>query len=537
MGRLFFRLPTRRGLSHLPLRLLIVVPFVLQVSVATGLTGWLSMRQGQRAVNQVASDLRSSITQQIEYRLEDFLATSHLVNQLNYDAISLKQIDPTDEDALFRHFMQQSQQFSYIDSIFFGAVNGEFVGHTTMGNKAHQFMRAGPSLDNQIQFAKVNEATGQPAEVVQVTEGWNTQTRPWYRAAVAAKGPTWGEIFPYHAYPVLALSASRPVYGDNGELLGVLGNNFFLTHISSFLQKMTISDHGQAFIMERSGLLVASSTPTKPFDIVQGQPRQSYSLTSQDPLIRASAGLLFNQVGGDWSRIQPQQLEFRLDGDRQFMQVSALHDDYGLDWLIVVIMPERDFMAAIKASRRNTIVLCTLALAGAIASGLYTSRWITRPLHDLSLASQAIADGDLNQEIGPTGLQELEGLAQAFNRMARQLATSFRELQRSKAEIEQANAEIQQQSRLFRLMAENMSDLVCLHGVDGTYLYISPSVEWLLGYTPDELVGLQPHSLIHPDDLSQCQWHLHWPGGVTADLEPMVYRMRHHRGHYVWLVH
>jgi diguanylate cyclase (GGDEF)-like protein/PAS domain S-box-containing protein len=536
MVRRFPGLPNRGAFSRLPLRLLIVVPFVLQVAVAVGLTGWLSMHQGQRTVNHVASQLRSSVSHHIEYKLEDLLGTSHLINQINFDAIALGQLDPNDSEALFRQFMQQSQTFSYIDSIFFGQTNGEFVGHTNLGVQAHQMMRAGPSLDNHIQFLAVDPSTGHPTQLLSSTPGWNTQTRPWYRAAVEAKGPVCGKIFPYYAYPVLAISASVPVYDNNDELIGVLGNNFFLTHLSRFLREMDISEHGQAFIMDRSGLLVASSTETEPFEIVQGRPQQSYSVTSKDPLIRASARLLLNQSGGDWSRIQPQQLDFRLGRDRQFMQVATLNDDYGLDWLIVVIMPESDFMAAIEASRRNTIVLCALALAGAIASGLYTSRWITRPLSAFSSASQAIADGDLNQAIGPTGFQELEGLAQAFNRMAERLKRSFSDLKQSKAETERANAEIQQQAALFRLMAENMSDLVCLHGADGKYLYVSPSVEWLLGYTPEELIGLAPFSLVHPDDQGQCRNQLALPtAGATLDLAPMVYRMRHRQGHYIWL--
>ncbi|MFQ4139555.1 PAS domain S-box protein [Nodosilinea sp. PGN35] len=536
MGRSFPPLPNRGTFNRIPLRLLLVVPFVLQVSAAVGLTGWLSLRQGQRAVNQVASQLRDSVTHHIEYKLEAFLATSHLVNQLTYDAIDLGQLDPTDEEAMFRHFMRQSRQFGHIDSIFFGRADGEFVGYTTLGQRGSQLMRAGPSLDNYIQFVKVDGTTGQPQEVLRSTAGWNTQTRPWYRAALQAQGPVWGEVFPYHAYPVMALPASRPVYGDDGALIGVLGNNFFLTHISDFLQDMHISDRGQAFIIDRAGLLVASSTQTAPVESVQGNPQQSYSLLDQDPLIRATAQLLFNQAGGDWGRVQPQQAEFRLGHEQQFMQVASLADDVGLDWLIVVVMPESDFMAAIEASRRNTIALCALALAGAIASGLYTSRWITRPLSAFSSASRAIADGHLNQAIGPTGLQELEGLAHAFNAMAARLEASFGDLQRSKAEIEHAHAEIQQQAALFRLMAENVSDLVCLHGLDGRFLYVSPSAEWLLGYTPDALVGLQPCSLAHPDDLDQCQMHLQAPAeGRAPDQRPVLYRMRHRQGHYIWL--
>jgi hypothetical protein len=103
--------------SRIPLRLLLVVPSVLQVSVAVGLTGWSSLPQGQRAVNEVARQLRSKVFHHIQREIETLTVTSHLVSQLNYDALGLGQLDPTDSAALFRHFMRQSRTFPHVDSL------------------------------------------------------------------------------------------------------------------------------------------------------------------------------------------------------------------------------------------------------------------------------------------------------------------------------------------------------------------------------------------------------------------------------------
>ncbi|NEU81847.1 hypothetical protein [Nostoc sp. UIC 10630] len=44
-----------RNLIHrLPLRSLLIVPFVLQIFAAVGLTGYISLRNGQKAVNDVS---------------------------------------------------------------------------------------------------------------------------------------------------------------------------------------------------------------------------------------------------------------------------------------------------------------------------------------------------------------------------------------------------------------------------------------------------------------------------------------------------
>ncbi len=51
--------PTSTSTRKLPLRFVLIVPFVLQIFAAVGLVGWLSFRNGREAVNEVASQLRS----------------------------------------------------------------------------------------------------------------------------------------------------------------------------------------------------------------------------------------------------------------------------------------------------------------------------------------------------------------------------------------------------------------------------------------------------------------------------------------------
>ncbi len=52
----------------------------------------------------------------------------------------------------------------------------------------------------------------------------------------------------------------------------------------------------------------------------------------------------------------------------------------------------------------------------------------------------------------------------------------------------------------YRLLADNVSDVIAVYNVDGTFRYVSPSVFHLLGFTPEELLGRTTFSLIHPDD-------------------------------------
>jgi len=54
----------------------------------------------------------------------------------------------------------------------------------------------------------------------------------------------------------------------------------------------------------------------------------------------------------------------------------------------------------------------------------------------------------------------------------------------------------------FRLLAELSADVICRVGVDGKFLYVSPSSLRVLGWTPEEMISMPPFALAHPDDLS-----------------------------------
>jgi PAS domain S-box-containing protein len=57
----------------------------------------------------------------------------------------------------------------------------------------------------------------------------------------------------------------------------------------------------------------------------------------------------------------------------------------------------------------------------------------------------------------------------------------------------------------YRLLAERTTDYVAVERSDHTLAYASPSVERLLGYRPDELVGTDARKLVHPDDVESSR--------------------------------
>ena len=87
----------------------------------------------------------------------------------------------------------------------------------------------------------------------------------------------------------------------------------------------------------------------------------------------------------------------------------------------------------------------------------------------------------------------------------------------------------------YRLLAENVHDLVGLHDADGTYRWVSPSSRSLLGYPPETLVGTKPHDWFHPEDHERILGGAESPVHQDEGVRTVRFRQRHRDGHYVWL--
>ncbi len=422
---------------------------MVQIFAAVGLIGYLSLRNGQKAVNDLATQLRQEVTARVQQHLHTYVETPHKVNQINANAIRSGLLNVEDFLLLESHFWQQIQLFPRASYIQFGNADGEFIGIERMNNGTFNVEVKDQDVTGEDLYTYLMDERGlRTTNPLSVVENYDARVRPWYRAAVQADLATWSEIYQFSSREVVRLgtTAVQPVYDDNGTFLGVLGTDIVISQLSDFLKSLKIGQSGQIFLLERDGWLVASSTIEQPAIINSNQQAQRIQAKdSTDFLINSTARKLTEQFGKLTSIENSQQFDFRLDGQRHLAQVLPFSDGRGLDWLIVVVVPESDFMAQINANSRITILLCLVALVMATWLGIFTSGWITRPILSLSKASRTLAkraasadltSGELEKEVKVKGINELEILAQSFNQMAQQLQESFMALEKTNSELE-----------------------------------------------------------------------------------------------------
>ncbi|OKH19729.1 hypothetical protein NIES208_00960 [[Limnothrix rosea] IAM M-220] len=426
----------------LPLRTVLIAPFVLQIVGTVGVVGWLSFRNGQKTVNELSTQLTSEITFRIEERLQNYLNIPHQINRLNTDSVRLGLLDPSNVEQMEKNFWRQIQQFEAATYIYFGSPAPEFIGAGREGNDITLGYSNSEAPGRFFRTYRAN-VKGDRLELLNVVTGYELLERPWYQTAIAHTEPVWGEPYVWHApYPNLALPAVTAVYTP--EFRGVFAVDFSLFDISEFLRKIRVGKTGKTFIMDRNGLLIANSGETLAFRETNQTIERIAGVDSENQLIRSASEFLQNEFV-DLNEIRSSiHLEFEQNNSRQLLQVSPYGDAYGLNWLIVVVIPESDFMAQIHQSARQTVFLCTVAFITALALGIWTSRWVLAPILRLNKISQGLADGNWQQEIKSDRRDELGQLTEAIAQMAAQLKTAFTDLEarvdRRTADLAKSNA-------------------------------------------------------------------------------------------------
>ncbi|MBD2505949.1 HAMP domain-containing protein [Nostoc muscorum FACHB-395] len=518
------KIPYPRKGKAFPLQIVLVVPFLIQIFGAVSLVGYLSFKNGQRAVNDLAEQLIDRTSEVVDEHLKSYLAIPQTLNQINADAIRRGILDVRVGEARLKHRQTLGKYFwdqmhaSDLTYIGIGLTTGEGLGAARYDGKTITIddWTAKPP-NNTSTYATDNQGN---RTQVNARWDWNNFKESWYTQPIAAGKPIWAKIVTgnYPTGPYIAASASRPIYDSQNRLLGMIACDIHLLKLSDFLRNLDISKSGQVFLLERDGTLIASSGTEKPFVLVNQDIRRLRAIDSSDPIIQNIAKHL--QSSGFASITQDTDFQLEVQGKRHFVDVIPWRDKYGLNWLMVVSVPENAFMAQINANTGITIALCFGALVVASVMSVFTSHWIVHPILRLNLASKAMASGNLAQTVETGVIQELNTLSNSFNYMAEQLHESFTALEKSKEKledrVEERTTELKntleelQRTQSQVIQSEKMSSLGQLvagvaHEINNPVNFIHGNLVYVQEYTQDLLAFVQLYQQHDPNPAAEIQ--------------------------------
>jgi signal transduction histidine kinase len=177
-----------------------------------------------------------------------------------------------------------------------------------------------------------------------------------------------------------------------------------LKFIWDVVSRIRIGEKGKAYVVDDTGHLVADP------DI--GLVLKKTDLSALDHVKAAFAGGI-----GESARLAKD-----VSGNEVLTAFAPIDP---LGWKVFVEQPVSEVYATLNASILRTGVLILLGLAASVVASLAFARSMVRPIAVLQQGAQRIGAGDLEQKIEVHTGDELEALANQFNRMTGKLRESY----------------------------------------------------------------------------------------------------------------
>lgn len=453
------------GSTRRPMRLrtLLTVPFVLLIVVPALVIAGTSLYTGLQAVDvlsrQLMNDISARVGQMAVYQLEEAAVTMRATfpNVEDNHNVSLDVF--ADDEKLERKLFELTGGTRTTGYLYFGRENGSFVGV----DRGRPGARAAATVRLQQAGGKPRQnftARG-PGDRTHLLETearvYEARERPWYKLAKSAQHLIWAPVYVSFASGALVTTVAQPVFTATGSLFGVLAADVELSELSVFMKGVSVSANGVAFIVDREGMLVATSTPDQPFHSENGVQKRVAARDSPSELVRAAAQ--WWRTPGRDSSSAPAIGMITSTGENVDVAARRVTGVEGIDWHIVVAIPRSDFTAPIVKSAISMFFVILAALLAALVLGLWLLRRVTRDVDQLVSVTREVSADGLPARIPPTTLAETGVLAKAFGEMVDRLRQSLDTIrtQNDKFALLNATLEDRVEQRTVQLGEQNLT--------------------------------------------------------------------------------
>ena len=418
--------PSRRPMR---LRTLLTVPFVLLIVVPALVIAGTSLYTGLQAVDvlsrQLMDDISARVGQMAVHQLEEAAVTMRATFPNADDSYNASLEVFADNEKLERKLFELTAGTRTTGYLYFARENGSFVGV----DRGRPGARAAATVRLQEPGGKPrqNFTARNPGDRTHLLETeariFEARERPWYKLAKSAQRLIWAPVYVSFASGALVTTVAQPVVTATGSLFGVLAADVELSELSAFMKGVSVSANGVAFIVDRDGMLVATSTPDQPFRSEGGVQKRVAARDSPNEMVRAAAQ--WWRTPGRGNTVAPVIAMITSTGENVDVAARRATGIEGIDWDIVVAIPRSDFTAPIVKSAISMFFVTLAALLGALLLGLWLLRRVTRDVDQLVRVTREISADGLPTHIPATTLAETGVLAKAFGEMVDRLRESL----------------------------------------------------------------------------------------------------------------
>ncbi|MDR1598076.1 MAG: adenylate/guanylate cyclase domain-containing protein [Holosporales bacterium] len=341
-------------------------------------------------------------------RTKRYLDDVQKVATLCHSLIDLKDTSCLTGKQIQGCLIESLRLYAHFDNIYIGLTNGNFLGVERRKASAKYVTQSDKALPSNIKFLVQNQdrSQAQGSEIYHYYNddgmlageekneilNFDARTRPWFTLAEQKGGFVWTDIYPFTGTTSMGITAAIPVYinDESGimKMAGVMGIDLLLDDLAQFMQNQKISDRGIAFIVSRSGQIVAYPSADNGSDRGNSYSPQR-NLISVSEVADRQIQIAF-QMFKDNPEVK--DIQFRYGGETYLATFTPVSDGDSLDWTVGIVVPKADFAKNIEDMQKNEIFIILFVAIIATLVTFYLSKRISAPIIAIAQETQRLKE-------------------------------------------------------------------------------------------------------------------------------------------------
>ena len=229
-------------------------------------------------------------------------------------------------------------------------------------------------------------------------EGWDITGRGWY-GCIETKQTILTEPYADSSTGKMILSAASPVLDANGDVLGAVGMDIALDHMTDIMSEYKIGKKGYILLLSESGTFLYHPNN----DLIQKN--------IQDVNISKNA---INAVESGKNEF----LKYKTDGTKKYGYLQHAGDT---GYIALSSLPSSEYYSTFAAMVLGLLLLFAAGIALIAFSIRKSSASLTKPIMDLNQTAQQLAAGDLDVNLQVTSQDEIGELGESIQKTVSRL--------------------------------------------------------------------------------------------------------------------
>lgn len=359
-------------------------------------------------------------------------------------------------------------------------------------------------------------------QAVPVGYDYHDPKREWYNGAKSTGEPYISEpFFDAGRSKINLVSVSKPVYDERGGLIGVAGADIPLERMRTIVADIRLpsaakpesgnvrrEDREYGFLVSRAGRLIAH--PNESLATAAGSEDQSAAIPEDGRhVIAKPSGFATVHIGGVARRV--------------YWATAPM-----TGWKIALNVPEAFILLPVRVLAIRVTLIGALAFVLMILTVNMMARRLAQPVKKLTAAAANVEANDYN----PAELDDIAAHPGELGQLARGFQRMVSEVDARQKRLKEAEEALRQSEQHFRSLIEHASDMITILDKTGVVLYESPSIQSVLGYSPEELFGRRFVEYIHPQDMAMFVAALAASPAKGETAAPIEFRFLHKKGEW-----